>query len=141
MNIRKRNGRKVILCCEYRGNIYKGSIEGWDSHNRSILHGAKAEVIPLDHILNDKAEGAGASKAKGAPHSVGYVMHDRIQFDTAVFFKSPVMVWQKDRLIYLHTTLSKHNDREVILATGETLIKEDYVFVVRSIRGGVNNKR
>ncbi|MBP1999267.1 hypothetical protein J2Z69_000286 [Paenibacillus shirakamiensis] len=137
-------GQDVIVYCQQQDDIYSGTIEGWDRAARRLLLGPRPMAIPIDDIIRIQPGSRGRKNArraiksktdKASAHSVGYVMKNHVQFDNAIYFKSPVTIWKGDKLLYFRTVIHVHTDQEVVLASGETLDKTNHVFVVRSIRG------
>lgn len=137
-------GQEVIVYCQNQDDIYTGTIEGWDEAANKLLLGPRSISVPLDDIIRIQPGSRGKRFArrvmktkteKAAPHSVGYIMKNRVQFDNAIYFKSPVTVWRDNQLLHYRTAIHQHNEHEVILITGEKYSKHNHMFVVRSIRG------
>ncbi|USB34546.1 hypothetical protein [Paenibacillus sp. YPG26] len=137
-------GQEVIVYCQSQEDIYTGTIEAWDKAANKLILGPRSIAVPLDDIIKIQPGSRGRRVArrvlktkteKAAPHSVGYIMKNRVQFDNAIYFKSPVAVWRANKLLHYHTTIHQHNEHEVILITGEKYLKQNHMFVVRSIRG------
>ncbi|MEK5060296.1 hypothetical protein BK126_14115 [Paenibacillus sp. FSL H7-0326] len=123
-----------------RKDPVQGILLKWDADAEIIVVGAKRVKIPFSqivriHRLPEDAYGKGKKRARSSIHTVGYVMRQSIQFDNAIYFKSAVTVWKGVKLISYRTTISSHDDHNVVLEDGTVLDKELYTFVVRSRRG------
>lgn len=137
-------GQEVIVYCQDQDDIYTGTIEGWDRAANKLLLGPRSIAVPIEDIIKIQPGSRGKRFArkvmktrtvKAGPHSVGYIMKNRVQFDNAVYFKSPVAVWRDNQLLHYQTAIQYHNEHEVMLITGEKYSKLSHTFVVRSIRG------
>lgn len=137
-------GQEVIVYCENQDDIYTGIIESWDAAANKLILGPRPIAVPLDDIIKIQPGSRNRRYARkvmktktdrAVPHSVGYVMKNQVQFDNAIYFKSPVTVWSGNNLLHFRTAIHHHNEHEVILVSGERLDKQKHLFVVRSIRG------
>ncbi|WP_138493167.1 hypothetical protein [Paenibacillus pinistramenti] len=141
MKLSKWTGRYVTIIRRNEERTYSARIEAWDYDRERLLLGPKPVYIPLEEILKIIPADPGPFRRGTAaglaprPHSVGYVMNSELQFDNAVQFRSPIMIWKGDRVLHYRSILSGHDAHSVTLRTGERLEKQDHRFVVRSIRG------
>ncbi|MFC3745605.1 hypothetical protein [Paenibacillus sp. GCM10012306] len=129
-------GRPVIMYCgEKPYTIMKGILRKWDLSLRIAVIGHQEITVPFQDIVYIKALAPKERALPPALHAVGYVMRERQQFDNAVYFKSAVTVWKGDKLIALNTTIVSHTKGSVMLEDGQSLMKGNHIFVVRSLRG------
>lgn len=129
-------GRPVIMYCgDEPYTIMRGVLRKWDQAASMAVIGHQEIAVPFQDIVYIKAL---APKERAFPpklNAVGYVMKERQQFDNAVYFKSSVTVWKGDQLVAFNTTILSHTKGSVTLASGQSVLKGNHVFVVRSLRG------
>lgn len=141
MDFEKWLGRHVTVFRTNDERTYSARIDGWDPETGRLQLGPKPISILADEVLKIVPAEPGpfrrgpSAGIASRPHSVGYIMKEPLQFDNAVHFQSPVMIWKGDRLVHLHVALSAHNETEVELRSGERLSKRGHRFVVRSVHG------
>lgn len=141
MEFEKWIGKYVIVYRINDDRTYPMRVEGWDDEQGRMLLGPRAVSLPAEEILKIVPQEPGhfrrgpSAGIPAAPHSVGYIMSRKIQFDNAIHFQSPVMVWKGSRLIHYRCYLGGHNETEVLLKSGDRLLKQDHLFVVRTMRG------
>jgi hypothetical protein len=138
--MRQWKGRQVILYHGNNGHTQKvrGTIEKWDDTHKCVILGPKMLSIPFENITYITMLPPGRERRSRQPaklNSIGYVMSVPLQFDNAILFQSAVTVWKEDQLIAYNSKLASHTDYDVVLDDGQTLSKEDHLFVVRSLRG------
>ncbi|WP_106768252.1 hypothetical protein [Paenibacillus faecalis] len=126
-------GRRVVV---QRHDGTKSSVEGilkiWDSVQERLVLAPGDVVVPFHAIA--KIERADHSPSL---NSIGYKINHSIQFDNAVYFGSHVMVWRGNSLAAYQAILTAHDAETVTLSDGTRLRKDEYIFVVRSLRGRV----
>lgn len=141
MNYDRWIGRYVTILRVHEDKACSGRIDGWDLEKRRLVLGPKPTFISFEDILKITVTGerpyrwrASAGRTAGR-HTVGYKMKDRIQFENAIHFHSPVTIWKGDQVVKLRAVIVSHNAQQVVLRTGEVLNKQEHCFVVRSVRG------
>lgn len=141
MDFEKWLGRHVTVFRINDDRTYSARIDGWDPEEGRLQLGPKPISILSEEILKLVPAEPGpfrrgpSAGITASPHSVGYIMREPLQFDNAIQFHSPVMVWKDDRLVYYKAILASHKETEVVLRSGERLLKAEHCFVVRSVHG------
>ncbi|ANS75056.1 hypothetical protein AWM70_10945 [Paenibacillus yonginensis] len=141
MDLSKWIGRYAAITRLNDERTYSARIEAWDHEKERVLLGPKPVYIPLSEIVKIMPAEPGpfrrgtAAGLAARPHSVGYIMKENVQFDNAIQFRSPVMIWKGDRIVHYRTLISAHDEKEVTLRSGEKLSKLEHRFIVRVIRG------
>lgn len=132
-------GRQVVIYLERNSYFQiKGILRKWDSSGFCIVKGLNEKKIYFQEI--SKIELANAidpyqkELERSLLHSVGYMLTSDIQFDNAIYFKSFIMVWNKDQLMTYGTKITAHDKEYVTLIDGTALKKDQFQFVVRSLR-------
>ncbi|AJS57795.1 hypothetical protein [Paenibacillus sp. IHBB 10380] len=128
-------GRQVIVYSdtEHHPPII-GILRRWDSSGFCIVGGTYNKKIYFRNIRKiEKVNGSRESQSSSL-HSVGYIMNTSLQFDNAIYFKSFVMIWNKDELFAYGVTLMAHDNETVTLSDDRILYKDQFQFVVRSLR-------
>ncbi|WP_223066408.1 hypothetical protein [Paenibacillus caui] len=141
MEFEKWIGRHVTVFRINDDRTYSARVDGWDPEKGRLQLGPKPVYISADDILKIMPSEPGpfrrgpAAGVSAHPHSVGYVLNDSLQYENAILFRSPVTVWKGDRVIRYRAIIVAHDKVEVTLRSGEKLLKQEYCFVARSIRG------
>ncbi|MXO80999.1 hypothetical protein GRP75_25105 [Paenibacillus sp. OT2-17] len=138
--MRQWKGRQVILYHGNNGHTQKvrGTLEKWDDIRKCVILGPKMLAIPFENITHITMLPPGRERRCRHPaklNAIGYVMSVPLQFDNAIHFQSAVTIWREDQLIAYNVKLVSHSAHDVILEDGQTLSKEEHLFVVRSLRG------
>ncbi|MFB5759353.1 hypothetical protein [Paenibacillus medicaginis] len=130
-------GRQVIVHYEDEGIIQvSGTVERMNYADKSLILGPGMQSIPFNKInVIQPLHTDSKKRSRTKLHSVGYIMSDMLQFDNAVYFQSAVTVWQGERLIAYNSSVRSHDRDFAVMADGRKLSKNDYLFVVRSLRG------
>lgn len=121
--VQRRDGAKIAV---------EGILKIWDNVHERIVIVPGDVVVPFHAIT--KIERADRSPSL---NSIGYRINHSIQFDNAVYFRSNVMIWKGDSLVTPQAILVAHDMETVTLSSGQRLQKNEYSFVVRSLRGKV----
>lgn len=132
-------GRQVVIHLEENSYFHiKGTLRKWDDSGFCIVKGLHEKKIYFQEIRKIELAGSIDSNHKELErsllHSVGYMLTTNIQFDNAIYFNSFIMVWNKDQLITYGTKITAHDKEYVTLIDGTTLRKDQFQFVVRSLR-------
>lgn len=128
-------GRRVTIYCN--DNLHtrvKGTLRKWDDVNERLTIGPHDLILPFSDVCTIQLLSDGKSAPAAAPNPVGYIMRDTGQFDNAVYFRSPVMIWIKDRLAAHRATIQSHDAKTVTLSDGRTFRKAECTCVVRSMK-------
>lgn len=132
-------GRHVIVSCGPEGKRkLRGTLEHINYSQQSVVLAPRMLQIPFQDILTIQAAPLLKERrlpSVAAPHVVGYIMKESLQFDNAIYFQSVVTIWDGDRILAYACRLRSHGPNEVVLQDGRRLDKRRYTFVVRSLRG------
>ncbi|MEK3731074.1 MULTISPECIES: hypothetical protein [Paenibacillus] len=124
-------GRHVVIQrTDHAMTTVEGVLKGWDTVQEKVILAPGDLAIPFRSIHRIRQADSSA-----ALHSIGYIISHNIQFDNAIYFGSSVMIWKGNRLVAGHAILTAHDEQTVTLSDGRRLLKDEHIFVVRSLRG------
>lgn len=128
-------GRQVIIYCDTDLHPpIKGILRRWDGSGFCIVRGTHDKKIYFCNIRTIELVNKIQESQSPSLHSIGYIMNKALQFDNAIYFKSFVMIWNKDKLFAYGVTLTAHDNETVTLSDDRILYKDQFQFVVRSLR-------
>ncbi|OPA78515.1 hypothetical protein BVG16_11640 [Paenibacillus selenitireducens] len=135
-------GKKVkIYYGQDMQHVAVGLVQTWDEANEIITLAPDGTMIPFDTIAKvdvldpiDKPVDL-ASDPSYKSGNVRFVMHAAVQFDNAIYFQSPVSVWQEDHILCFENRMIHHTADDVTMKDGQTFRKADCQFIVKSMLG------
>lgn len=131
-------GRQVVVYLEQNSYCHiKGTLRKWDSSGFCIVKGLNEKKIyfqDISKIQLSPTDLTDEDSERLLLHSVGYNLITDIQFDNAIYFKSFVMVWHKDVLMAYGARITGHDTELVTLSDESIWEKEQFQFIVRSLR-------
>lgn len=131
-------GRQVVIYLEQNSYSHiKGTLRKWDSSGFCIVKGLNEKKIyfqDISKIQLSPTDLTDEDSERLLLHSVGYNLITDIQFDNAIYFKSFVMVWHKDVLMAYGARITGHDTELVTLSDESIWEKEQFQFIVRSLR-------
>lgn len=115
-----------------------GFVEAWDEPNETVTLAPDGKVIQFHSIAKvdvlDPIEKPMdlASDPSYRSGNVRFVMHAAVQFDNAIYFQSPVSVWQGDRILTFENRVIHHTLEDVTMKDGQIFRKAECQFIVKS---------
>lgn len=133
------NKKVNLFTIHNRQHSITGTIKGWDDMQEHLILEPQHMIIPFKHIaklevlepitLPTVNELAWHATSQGV---LRFVMHEPAQFENAIYFRSPVTVWQGDQLLCMNSRIDEHNQEHVRMENGATYRKADCTFIVQS---------